>query len=36
VEIILQVETRGFSHQQEILESLIKEGYNILPDLEKK
>lgn len=36
VEIILQVETRGFRHQQEILESLIKEGYNILPDLEKK
>ncbi|MGN6265761.1 MAG: threonine ammonia-lyase [Ginsengibacter sp.] len=35
VEIILQVETRGFNHQQEILESLKKEGYSLLPDFEK-
>ena len=30
VEIILQVETRGFKHQEEVLASLRKEGYHFL------
>lgn len=30
VEIVLQVETRGFKHQEEVLASLRKEGYYLL------
>ena len=32
VEIILQVETRGFKHQEEVLSSLRTEGYQLLSD----
>lgn len=32
VEIILRVETRGFKHQKEVLASLKKESYHILPN----
>ncbi len=32
VEIILQTETRGFEHQKELLSSLKKPGYHILPN----
>ncbi|MEO9021024.1 MAG: threonine ammonia-lyase [Ginsengibacter sp.] len=32
VEIILQIETRGFEHQKELLEALKRKGYQILPN----